>query len=90
QANQLADAISQFKLEGRIGGGSGNINHGGFKPVSASASLSSAPRPVADNHRTGGRSVSAPTGYVDKPNPSSGSPKMTVKTGTDDSDWEEF
>jgi methyl-accepting chemotaxis protein len=89
QANQLADAISQFKLEGRIGSGSSHTNHGSFKPVSTSASLPSAPRQVADN-RSGGRSVSAPTGYVDKPNASSGSPKVTAKTGTDDSDWEEF
>lgn len=89
QANQLADAISQFKLEGRISSGSSHTSHGSFKSVTASASVSSAPRTVADN-RIGGRSVSAPTGYVDKPNPSSGSPKMTAKTGTDDSDWEEF
>ncbi len=88
QANQLADAISQFKLEGRIGSGSSHANHGSFKPAATSTS-SPVTRPVADN-RTGGRPVAAPAGYVDKPHTSSGSPKVTAKTGTDDSDWEEF
>jgi methyl-accepting chemotaxis protein len=85
QANQLADAISQFKLEGKISSG----GHGGFKTTSASAPATSSQRSFAES-RTSGRPVAAPSGYVDKPQPSQSSPKITARTGTDDNDWEEF
>jgi methyl-accepting chemotaxis protein len=92
QANQLADAISQFKLEGRIGGGRGHTYQSGFKPTTVSIPTTSSPaasRTVVD-HRSSGKPVAPPAGYMDKPQTASSSTKVTAKTGTDDSDWEEF
>ncbi|MDT7850757.1 methyl-accepting chemotaxis protein [Methylophilus sp. VKM B-3414] len=86
QANQLADVISQFKLEGKV--------NTGFTATLKSSSGSggySAPRPSADSRS--GRAVPAPSGYVDKPQFSKSPPstsRPSAKTGTDDSDWEEF
>ncbi|MBF5040757.1 hypothetical protein INP77_14785, partial [Methylophilus sp. 13] len=86
QANQLADVISQFKLEGKV--------NTGFTATLKSSSGSggySAPRPSADSRS--GRAVPAPSGYVDKPQFSKSppsAPRPPAKTGTDDSDWEEF
>ncbi len=89
QANQLADAISQFKLEGRVGGfahSSKGSQSSGFK---ASSSGHASPSPVArgfsDSGSSSGRPVAAP-----KPHVTPSAPKVTARTGTDDSDWEEF
>ncbi|MFQ6405896.1 chemotaxis protein, partial [Methylophilus sp. 'Pure River'] len=80
QANQLAGAISQFKLDGRGGSGvaSSKANAGrkaynaGQKPLVAHL-----PKPVAPNHSP----------HVSNSNPA---PKIPARTGTDDGDWEEF
>ena len=58
QANELANVISQFKLEGRVNGG------GFSKPASHQAAVSRRPAPTL--------------------------PRQTAKTGTNNSDWEEF
>jgi len=84
QANQLADAISQFKLEGRVGGGFGHSSQsGGFK---ASTHTHAAPPSVSSSFGGGssGRPVAAPKPHATP------APKISAKTGTDDSDWEEF
>jgi methyl-accepting chemotaxis protein len=83
QANQLADAISQFKLEGKISSG---VSHkvASFKAHSVSASAS----------RTGGGHTSSRTGPssgpMEKSRPAYSGPPAKAKTGTDDNDWEEF
>ena len=87
QANQLADAVSQFKLEGRISGGMTRSRNQHASPSYQSAFRASG--------ASSGRSVAAPAGYVDKPVRSSSvasapAKKASVKTGTDDTDWEEF
>jgi methyl-accepting chemotaxis protein len=77
QANQLADVISKFKLEGK-----GNT---GFTAMPKSTSGSrgySAPKPAASH-----------SGDVKKQQtskPSASANRVPAKTGTDDSDWEEF
>ena len=83
QANQLTAAISQFKLEGRVGGGFG---HSSLSSGSKARSHTSAPPPVTNSFSSAssGRSVAAP-----KPQ-ASPAPKISARTGTDDSDWEEF
>jgi methyl-accepting chemotaxis protein len=84
QANQLADAISQFKLEGRIGGGVTHVSLSGFKPQASSAVA----RPTG-----GGTGASSRTRPPSKP-PLEKRPvyagQISRRTGTDDSDWEEF
>ncbi|MBF5040756.1 MCP four helix bundle domain-containing protein [Methylophilus sp. 13] len=86
QANQLADVVSQFKLE--RGAGSGFT----ASPKSqAKGSVSSTPRSMPQHGS--GRPVPAPSGYVDKPQRAQATaslPRLTAKTGTDNSDWEEF
>jgi methyl-accepting chemotaxis protein len=89
QANQLADAVSQFKLEGRVGGGfahsssKSSSQSGGFK-TSAHASPSPAAPGFSDSGGSSGRPVAAPKPHA------APAPKISAKTGTDDSDWEEF
>ncbi|WP_287034329.1 methyl-accepting chemotaxis protein, partial [Methylophilus sp.] len=81
QANQLADAISQFKLEGKIGGRVTHNRASGFKPHAAS--LSRAP---------GGHAPSRSTRFTATPGNRAmySSQASRTKTGTDDSAWEEF
>jgi methyl-accepting chemotaxis protein len=80
QANQLADAISQFKLEGRIGQVSHN-SASGFKPLAAT--LSRAP----DGHAL---SRSAQFTVTPSNHAMYSAQASRSKTGTDDSTWEEF
>jgi len=85
QANQLADAVSQFKLEGRVGGGFGHSSQSsGFK--ASSSHTHAAPPQVSSSFGGGssGRPVAAPKPHA------SPAPRVSAKTGTDDSDWEEF
>ncbi len=89
QANQLAEVISQFKLEGRVGGGFSQAKQStSFK--SHTSHTPSASRGNTQTSRPTGRPVAPPAGYVDKPQSSPSATKVSAKTGTDDSDWEEF
>jgi len=83
QANQLADAISQFKLEGKISSG---VSHkaASFKPHSVSAPAS---RPGGGHSSSRTGPSSAP---IEKSRPAYSAPPARAKTGTDDNDWEEF
>jgi len=84
QANQLADAVSQFKLEGRVGGGFGHSSQSsGFK-ASHSAPASTPSVSSSFSSASSGRPVAAPKPHA------APAPKISAKTGTDDSDWEEF
>jgi methyl-accepting chemotaxis protein len=79
QANQLADAISQFKLEGKISSG---VSH---KVASFKASPASRPGGGHSSSRTG-----PPSGPMEKSRPAYSGQPAKAKTGTDDHDWEEF
>jgi methyl-accepting chemotaxis protein len=83
QANQLADAISQFKLEGKISSG---VSHkvASFKPHSVSAPAS---RPGGGHSSSRTGPSSAP---IEKSRPAYSAPPARAKSGTDDNDWEEF
>ncbi|MFQ6335065.1 methyl-accepting chemotaxis protein [Methylophilus sp. 3sh_L] len=91
QANQLSDVISQFKLDGKVNTGFTTTLKSSAGKSSSGSGGYSAPRPAADSRS--GRSVPPPSGYVDKPQFSKSPPstsRPSAKTGTDDSDWEEF
>jgi len=85
QANQLADAVSQFKLEGRVGGGfSSDEANAGSKAYKAGQKTHMTPlvKPA----------ITPPPSHASKPHVSKSSlaPKIPARTGTDDGDWEEF
>jgi len=89
QANQLAEVISQFKLEGRVGGGFTQAKQStSFKGNAGNTHTAS--RGNMQTSRSAGRPVAPPAGYVDKPQASPSASRVSAKTGTDDSDWEEF
>jgi methyl-accepting chemotaxis protein len=89
QANQLADAISQFKLEGKsFGGGGHNVTHQPVRqaPVKVAAHIPSRPE-------SGSGAPSRPESSFGRPAAASAPPKksaVSLRTGTDDGDWEEF
>jgi methyl-accepting chemotaxis protein len=91
QANQLADAISQFKLEGKSFGGGQAVTHKPatrHAPVKATVSHSTQQRdsgPPARQVSEG--SFGKAAGNASAP---AKSPGMSRRTGTDDEDWEEF
>jgi methyl-accepting chemotaxis protein len=97
QANQLADAISQFKLEGKsFGGGSSPqmvSRPSPVKPVSLASSYKAPQKLVAHDH--GNRPVPGrpvPAGSYAKPinNASPMKTGISSRTGTDNEGWEEF
>ncbi|HSI46474.1 MAG TPA: chemotaxis protein, partial [Methylophilus sp.] len=88
QANQLADAISQFKLEGKSFGGGHAVAHKAapkHTPVKAVAHTSS--QNSSSAYRDSGYGKSSSSGSSSPPPIKSTASK---RTGTDDSDWEEF
>jgi methyl-accepting chemotaxis protein len=95
QANQLADAISQFKLEGKSFGGGHAVTH---KPAARpstvkiassqhTAQKSSGYTPRSGSESGFGKSASGGSTSSSPPPVKSNAAK---RTGTDDSDWEEF
>ncbi|MFD0912636.1 methyl-accepting chemotaxis protein [Methylophilus luteus] len=91
QANQLADAISQFKLEGKSFGGGQAVTHKAAArpaPVKAAVSHSTQQRDSGPPARpVSGGSFGKTAGHASAP---AKSPGMSRRTGTDDEDWEEF
>ncbi|MGQ3171929.1 MAG: methyl-accepting chemotaxis protein, partial [Methylophilus sp.] len=91
QANQLAGAISQFKLEGKSFGGGQAVTH---KPVARPSPLKVATQSASPHSNNAFRSGSE--GASGKPasggfnSPPPGKAAASKRTGTDDSDWEEF
>ncbi len=84
QANQLAVAISQFKLEDRVGHGA-HLNSG-YRPHQGSSTQGQGYAAHTASSRSTGRPIPAPAGLPDKPAPV----RVSARTGTDDSDWETF
>ncbi|MDP8566992.1 chemotaxis protein, partial [Methylophilus aquaticus] len=82
QANQLADVISQFKLDGRVQSGGVSASYQRAPQTSRTVSKTFTAKSTQSMSGGGGAkpvAVSAPA------------PARTVaKTGTDDGDWEEF
>ena len=83
QANQLTDVISQFKLEGKVGGGVSHAQHN-----KNAVSVKSQPHPHAKVSGGYAPSRSGSSSVMIEKRPSSQG--AMAKTGTDDSDWEEF
>jgi methyl-accepting chemotaxis protein len=77
QANQLADAISQFKLEGKSFGGGHAVTQKPVRPVSTI-------KIVASNHE---QKVHSP---FERTNSTSIKESSSKRTGTDSEGWEEF
>jgi methyl-accepting chemotaxis protein len=91
QANQLADAISQFKLEGKGFGGGHAAAHKAtpnHAPAKSFASSSSPPRNSAPASRPVSEGAFGKLAPVSAPPMKS--PGVSRRTGTDDEDWEEF
>jgi methyl-accepting chemotaxis protein len=93
QANQLADAISQFKLEGKSFGGGHAVTQkpaARHSPVKVASSQQGAQRDSSYSSKSvseGSFGKSASGGGSSPPPMKSSASK---RTGTDDSDWEEF
>jgi methyl-accepting chemotaxis protein len=93
QANQLADAISQFKLEGKSFGGGHAVTH---KPAARHSPVKVASSQQGAQRDSGYSSKSVSEGSFGKSASGGGSSPPPMKssaskrTGTDDSDWEEF
>jgi len=82
QANQLTAAISQFKLDGRVGGGfaSQQATSGGKAYKSSQVASKSHIRSLPKQGAT----------VQTHANKANATPNTRARTGTDDSDWEEF
>ncbi|WP_229008323.1 methyl-accepting chemotaxis protein [Methylophilus sp. Leaf408] len=93
QANQLADAISQFKLEGKSFGGGHAVTQ---KPAARHSPVKVASSQQSAQRDSGYSSKSVSEGSFGKSASGGGSSPPPMKssaskrTGTDDSDWEEF
>ena len=93
QANQLADAISQFKLEGKSFGGGHAVTH---KPAARPSPVKIASSQQSAQRNSGYTAKSESDGSFGKSASGGGSSPPPIKssaskrTGTDDSDWEEF
>ena len=90
QANQLAVAISHFKLEERAGlASAANANYRVNSHTSDVKRAAGHALNHAAHYRSStstGRPIAAPAGLADKPV----AIKQSARTGTDDSDWEAF
>jgi methyl-accepting chemotaxis protein len=90
QANQLADAISQFKLEGKsLVGGQTHKPASRLSPVKVLSMISGLQKGI------GSASKAKAEGAFSKPSSSvsatsANSANLSRRTGTEDSDWEEF
>jgi methyl-accepting chemotaxis protein len=90
QANQLADAISQFKLEGKsLVGGQTHKSASKLSPVKVLSQISGLQKGIASASKAkaeGTFSKSSSSVSVTSAN----SANLSRRTGTEDSDWEEF